>query len=78
MAAESIESLLISLAADLDPSIPYAARLRARGYRTKAAVRAADSAKKLEEDCELLPGDANLIWKAAGGGQGRQLLKGWW
>ena len=48
-------------------------KLRSHGYRTPGAIKRADTAKQIEEACKLLPGDANTIWKAAGGGTGGQL-----
>jgi len=69
----SLEKVLLSVAADLDPSIPYGAKLRSAGFRTANAIKQADSAKQIEEACGLPLGDANTIWRAAGGGAGRQL-----
>ena len=63
----ALEGLLQSVESQLDPTFPYAARLRASGYRTPQAILAADSAEKLSEDCSLLIGDARILWKAAGG-----------
>ncbi len=66
----SLEELLLSVAEDLDPDVLYEAKLRSNGHRTPGAIKRADTAKQIEEACKLLPGDANTIWKAAGGGKG--------
>ena len=62
----TLQELLNSVAAHLDPAIDYTAKLCSAGYRTPIGVRQAANAKALQQDCELLPGDANVIWKAAG------------
>ena len=51
---------------DLNPSIGYIGQLRSAGYRTLNSVKQADSAEQVQRAFELLPGDANIIWKAAG------------
>jgi hypothetical protein len=58
---------LDSLAADLDPTTDYTAQLCSGGYRTSNGIKQADNAEQIQRACGLLPGDANLIWKAAGG-----------
>ncbi len=67
---ESLEELLRFVARDLDAEVSYEEKLRSGGYRTPHAIQQADTAKQIEEACKLLPGDANTIWKAAGGGTG--------
>ena len=70
---EQLQNLLDSVAADLDPDIDYKAKLVSGGYRTRNAIKQADDAQQIERATGLLPGDANIIWKAAGGVAGRQL-----
>ena len=70
---KTIQEILESVAADLDPSIDYIAQLRSGGYRTLRGVRQADNAEQIQQACGLLLGDANIIWKAAGGFAGKQL-----
>ncbi|KAK9807772.1 hypothetical protein WJX72_008819 [[Myrmecia] bisecta] len=70
VAMAPLEGLLQSVALQLDPVIDYATLLRASGYRTSEAILAANSAEKLSEDCNLLIGDARILWKAAGGSAG--------
>ena len=70
---KTLEELLETVKSDLDPSIDYIDRLRSAGYRTPNSVKQADSAEQVQRACELLPGDANIIWKAAGGFAGKQL-----
>ena len=68
---KTLQELLNSVAADLDPNISYNDKLVSGGYRTPNAIKQADSAEQVERACGLLLGDANSIWKAAGGGAGR-------
>ena len=68
---EALQELLNSVAADLDPNISYKEKLFSGGYRTPNAIKQADNAEQIERACGLLLGDANNIWKAAGGGAGR-------
>ncbi|KAL3158975.1 hypothetical protein ABBQ32_011373 [Trebouxia sp. C0010 RCD-2024] len=63
----TLQELLDSVAADLDPSINYTAQLCSGGYRTPNSVKQADNAEQIQRACGLLLGDANIIWKAAGG-----------
>ena len=70
---EKLQELLDSVAADLDPDTNYKAKLCSGGYRTPNAIKQADDAEQIERACGLLPGDANIVWKAAGGVAGRQL-----
>lgn len=70
---EKLQKLIDSVAADLDPDTDYKARLYSGGYRTPNAIKQADNAEQIERACALLLGDANVIWKAAGGVAGRQL-----
>ncbi len=61
----SLQDLLTSVAAHLDLDVPYEIKLRSGGFRTPYAKEIADA-------CDLLPGDANIIWKAARGRVGGQ------
>ena len=70
---KTLQELLESVAADLDPSIDYIAQLRSGGYRTINGVKQADNAEQIQRACGLLLGDATIIWKAAGGFAGKQL-----
>lgn len=64
--------LLNSVAADLAPDLNgYKAKLFSGGYRTPNAIKQADNAEQIQRACGLLLGDANNMWKAAGGGAGR-------
>ncbi|KAL3151006.1 hypothetical protein ABBQ38_012877 [Trebouxia sp. C0009 RCD-2024] len=63
----TLQELLDSVAADLDPAIDYTAQLCSGGYRTPNGIKQADNAEQIQRACGLLPGDANIIWKAAGG-----------
>ena len=69
----TLQELLDSVAADLDSSINYTAQLCSGGYRTPNSVKQADNAEQIQRACGLLLGDANIIWKAAGGFAGKQL-----
>lgn len=69
----TLQELLDSVAADLDPAIDYTAQLCSGGYRTPNGIKQADNAEQIQRACGLLPGDANIIWKAAGGLAGKQL-----
>lgn len=71
----SIKGLLQSVALHLDPDIPYATLLRAKGYRTIESISRAPSAEKLSERCRLLIGDARILWNAAGGSSGGHILR---
>jgi hypothetical protein len=63
----TLQELLDSVAADLDSTIDYRAQLFSGGYRTLNGIRQADNAEQIQNACGLLLGDANIIWKAAGG-----------
>ncbi|KAL3132969.1 hypothetical protein ABBQ38_006880 [Trebouxia sp. C0009 RCD-2024] len=63
----TLQELLASVAADLDPAIDYETRLRSNGYRTLNSIKQVGNAETLQRDCELLPGDARIIWQAAVG-----------
>ncbi len=63
----TLQKLLDSLAADLNAATDYKARLCYLGYYTPDGIQQADNAEQIQRACELLPGEANLIWKAAGG-----------
>ncbi len=63
----TLEKLLDSVAADLDPAIDYRALLWSVGYRTPNAIKQAGNADRFRQACGLLPGDADIIWNAAGG-----------
>ena len=63
----TLQKLLDSLAADLNAATDYKARLCSGGYYTPNGIQQADNAEQIQRACELLPGEANLIWKAAGG-----------
>ena len=63
----TLEKLLDSVAADLDPAIDYRALLCSGGYRTPNAMKQAGNADRFRQACGLLPGDADIIWNAAGG-----------
>lgn len=67
----TLQELLASVAADLDPAIDYETRLRSNGYRTLNSIKQVGNAETLQRDCELLPGDARIIWQAAVGIAGR-------
>ncbi len=68
----SLRDLLASVAPHLDADVSYEVKLRSGGFRTPYAIKEADSAKQIADACDLLPGDANIIWKAARGGVGGQ------
>ena len=70
---DTLQALLASVAAELDPAIDYQAKLETGGYHTPNFIKQADQAEQIEQACGLLPADAKLIWRAAGGGAGRQL-----
>lgn len=70
---KKLQELLDSVAADLDPAVDYTAQLCSGGYSTPNGVKQADNAEQLQRACGLLLGDANIIWKAAGGFAGEQL-----
>ena len=70
---QKLQELLDSVAADLDPDTDYKAKLHSGGYRTPNAIKQADNAEQIERACDLLPGEANILWKAAGGVAGMQL-----
>ena len=70
---ESLEELLLGVAPDLNPSIPYKEELSSAGFWTTHAIKYADSAKQIAEACGFPLGDACTIWKAAGGGAGRHM-----
>ncbi|DBA99022.1 TPA: hypothetical protein ACH3X1_014292 [Trebouxia sp. C0004] len=63
----TLQELLESVAADLDPAVDYRAQLCSGGYRTPNGIKQADNAEQIQRACGLLLGDANIIWKAAGG-----------
>ena len=67
-----LENLLQSMSAELDGSIDYASLLKSRGYRTPKGILAAKSAEGLSEACNLLIGDAQVIWEAAEGTTGER------
>ncbi len=69
----TLQKLLDSVAADLDPAIDYRALLCSGGYRTPNAMKQAGNADQLQQACRLLPGDADIIWNVAGGVAGWQL-----
>ncbi len=74
----SLQDLLTSVAAHLDVDVPYEIKLRSGGFRTPYAIKEADSAKEIADACDLLPGDANIIWKAARGRVGGHRLPTLW
>ncbi len=49
----------------LDPSIDYIDKLRSAGYRCPEAVASAPSSVYLKQACDLLPGDADIIFRSA-------------
>lgn len=63
----TLQKLLDCVAADLDPAVDYRAQLCSGGYRTPNGIKQADNAEQVQRACGLLLGDANIIWKAAGG-----------
>ena len=63
----TLQELLDSVAADLDPATDYRVQLCSGGYRTPNGIKQADDAEQIQRAYGLLPGDANTIWKAAGG-----------
>ena len=63
----TLKELLDSVAADLDPAIDYRAQLCSGGYRTPNGIKQVDNAEQIQRAFGLLLGDANIIWKAAGG-----------
>ena len=69
----TLQELLASVAADLDPDIDYRALLCSGGYRTPSAIKQASNVDRIQQACELLPGDVDVIWNAAGRVAGQQL-----
>ena len=68
-----MEELISGLESSLNPTKSaayYVDKLTDKGYFTPLSVKAVDTAEKLERDCGFLPGEAAVIWKAAGGGSG--------
>lgn len=64
---DELQKLLNSVANELDRDTDYKAKLYSGGYRTPNAIKQADHAEQIERACALLLGEANIIWKAAGG-----------
>ena len=63
---QKLQELLNTVADDLDPDTDYQEKLRSGGYRTPNGIKQADNAEQIERACHLLPGEANILWKAAG------------
>lgn len=70
---KTLQELLDFLGANLDPAIDYKAQLCSGGYGTPSSIEQADYAEQIQRKCKLPLGDANIIWKAAGGFAGEQL-----
>ena len=66
----TLESFLASLRPSLNPDASdkqYADKLRAAGYATKEAIAGAASAEELAQRCDIIPSEAEAIWKGARG-----------
>ncbi len=63
----TLQKLLDSVAAVLDPALHSRALLCSGGYQTPIAIKQAGNADRIQQACGLLPGDADVIWNAAGG-----------
>lgn len=65
----SLEDLFQSVSADLGGLVgnntDYVSLLERRGFRTPNAILAAGSSERLQTACNLMPGEAMVIWKAA-------------
>lgn len=62
-----MENFITNLKRSLDPSKDvgyYVRKLTEQGYFTPGAIKAVDSAEKIERDCGLLAGEAGIMWKA--------------
>lgn len=63
----TLEKILQTLAPKLDASIPYTEILRSNGYRLPEDILLAGTGRALSDICGLPLGDAQKLWKAAGG-----------
>ncbi|KAK9915360.1 hypothetical protein WJX75_008020 [Coccomyxa subellipsoidea] len=63
----TLEEILQTLAPKLDAFIPYTEILRSNGYRLPEDILLAGTARTLSDTCGLPLGDAQKLWKAAGG-----------
>ena len=70
---QTLSDLISSCHDSLDDSINYIAKLQDAGYRNVNALAKAGGAKRLEDACNLLPGDADVIWSAAQASEGEAL-----